>query len=96
MIYEYKESPSYHLRAIKEYIDHIIDVGEGEKIGENKRIEKERKEYYQRVLKRFKMNYCEDPLFLKDLSLDAYKYIDDLIFESASYDEIKEYVETLK
>ncbi|MCD7892975.1 MAG: hypothetical protein LUG60_04655 [Erysipelotrichaceae bacterium] len=88
---EYKESPSYHLRAIKEYIDHVIDIGEGER----KQIEVERLDYYQRVLKRFKMNYCEDPEFLKDLSLEAYKYIDDLIFENAFYDEIREYVDSI-
>jgi len=93
---EFKESPSYHLRVIKEYIDHVIDIGVGEKIGDNKRIEKEKKEYYERIIKRFKMKYYEDPSFLKDLSLDAYKEIYEMIIDEASYDEINEYVETLK
>ncbi|MCD7892976.1 MAG: hypothetical protein LUG60_04660 [Erysipelotrichaceae bacterium] len=88
---EYKELPSYHLRAIKEYIDCVIERGEGKK----EEYEIQRKDYYQRVLKRFKMNYCEDSEFLKNLSLEAYKYIDDLIFEAASYDEIREYVDSI-
>ncbi|MCD7892974.1 MAG: hypothetical protein LUG60_04650 [Erysipelotrichaceae bacterium] len=68
---------------------------EGVDKGHDEEHEIQRIDYYQRVLKRFKMNYCENPDFLKDLSLEAYKYIDDLIFENASYDEIREYVDSI-
>ncbi|MCD7809860.1 MAG: hypothetical protein LUH02_11005 [Erysipelotrichaceae bacterium] len=89
---EYLGDPLYQIALMKDYLERSTERMEG-KIEEQ---EEQRQKYYQRVLKRFKMNYGEDPTFLKDLSLEAYEYIDDLIFDKASIDEIKDYVESLK
>ncbi|MCD7809777.1 MAG: hypothetical protein LUH02_10565 [Erysipelotrichaceae bacterium] len=64
--------------------------------GANKERERHRQNYYERVLKRFKMNYGEDPMFLKDLSLEAYRKIYEMIIDSASIDEIMFYVNSIK
>ncbi len=93
---EYLGDPLYQIALMKDYLERSTEQMEGEIRGEKKEQERHRQKYYQRVLKRFKMNYGEDPVFLKDLSLEAYEYIDDLIFDKASIDEIKDYVKSLK
>ncbi|MCD7809779.1 MAG: hypothetical protein LUH02_10575 [Erysipelotrichaceae bacterium] len=97
---EYLRDAYAQVLMVKDYIERSTERMEGEIRGIKKGIiedqEVQRQKYYQRVLKRFKMNYGEDPMFLKDLSLEAYEYIDDLIFDSVSIDEIKDYVESLK
>ncbi len=82
----------YQIALMKDYLERSTERMEG--IIEEQKVQ--RQKYYQRVLKCFKMNYCEDPAFLNDLSLEAYEYIDDLIFENACIDELKDYVKSLK
>ncbi|MCD7949334.1 MAG: Rpn family recombination-promoting nuclease/putative transposase [Erysipelotrichaceae bacterium] len=89
---EYLGDPLYQIALMKDYLERSTERMEG--IIEDQEVQ--RQKYYQRVLKRFKMKYDEDSIFLKDLSLEAYEYIDDLIFENASFDEIKDYVKSLK
>ncbi len=88
---EYLRNAYEQVLIMKDYIERSTERMEGQ----IKEQEVQRKDYYQRVLKRFKMNYCEDPSFLKDLSLDAYKEIYEMIIDEASYDEIKEYVDSI-
>ncbi|MCD7809778.1 MAG: hypothetical protein LUH02_10570 [Erysipelotrichaceae bacterium] len=81
----------YQIALTKEYLERSTEQMEGA----YREREKLRQDYYQRVLKRFKMNYGEDPMFLKDLSLEAYEQIYEMIIDSASIDEIKDYAELL-
>ncbi len=89
---EFKESPSYYMHVIKEHIDHVVERSQG-RIEER---EEQRQKYYQRVLKRFKMNYCEDPEFLIDLSLENYEEIYEMIIDNTSIEDIEAYVESVK
>ncbi|MCD7949333.1 MAG: hypothetical protein LUG12_03590 [Erysipelotrichaceae bacterium] len=97
---EYLRDAYGQVLMVKDYLERSTEQMEGEIRGEKKGIKKEqekhRQDYYQRVLKRFKMNYDEDPMFLKDLSLEAYEQIYEMMFDGASIDEIKDYVNSLK
>ncbi|MCD7950204.1 MAG: hypothetical protein LUG12_08100 [Erysipelotrichaceae bacterium] len=89
---EYLRDAYGQVLMVKDYLERSTERMEG--ILEDQRVQ--RKDYYKRVLKRFKMNYGEDPSFLKNLSLEAYKEIYEMIIDDASIDEIKDYVESLK
>ncbi|MCD7892973.1 MAG: hypothetical protein LUG60_04645 [Erysipelotrichaceae bacterium] len=90
--FQYLASPENRYTSLKYQMDLNTQYYEGI---DNER-EKQRKDYYNRVLKRFIDKYSVEVCFDDNLSYDDYEHIDNLLFNNASLEEIKTYAEALQ